>query len=233
MSGESDGKFRANTGQGGPPPFGGRNSVNTKGNTGVSYRDKLLSLGESGYLEKNGVEDEAIQGWRNYFTKMSEEGSRQSQGSAEEGGDMESTDKEAWMETGDLPKLEVSADDYASWFKPYMNSLLVKLLGKTMAVNFMIQRMERMWGAKRPMRVTPLSNGYFLVSFSTPEDRDYALQEGPWMIADHYLLVQRWRPNFQPWKADHTKRIAAWVRVLDLPAELYNVESLRRIGNLV
>ncbi|KAI9102969.1 hypothetical protein K1719_023408 [Acacia pycnantha] len=88
-------------------------------------------------------------------------------------------------------------------------------------------------GAKGPLRVTPLSNGYFLVSFSSTEDGDHALQEGPWMIADHYVLVQRWRPNFNPWKADHQKRVAVWVRIPDLPHELYNVESIRRIGNMI
>ncbi|XP_028769816.1 uncharacterized protein LOC114727283 [Neltuma alba] len=92
--------------------------------------------------------------------------------------------------------------------------------------------MEKMW-AKHPIKVTPLNNGYFIVSFSIPEDRDFALQEGPWMIADHYLLVQRWCPNFNPWKADNQKRIATWIRFPDLPVELYNVESLRRLGNLV
>ncbi|KAK4267720.1 hypothetical protein QN277_024463 [Acacia crassicarpa] len=94
-------------------------------------------------------------------------------------------------------------------------------------------RMERMWASKGPLRITPLNNGYFLVSFSSTEDRDYALQEGPWMIADHYLLVQRWRPNFNPWKADQQKRVAVWVRIPDLPHELYNVESIRRIGNMI
>ncbi|KAI9124130.1 hypothetical protein K1719_005430 [Acacia pycnantha] len=53
------------------------------------------------------------------------------------------------------------------------------------------------------------------------------------MIADHYVLVQRWRPNFNPWKADHQKRVAVWVRIPDLPHELYNVESIRRIGNMI
>ena len=72
-----------------------------------------------------------------------------------------------------------------------MNSLIVKLLGKSFNVGFIRLRMERMWALKEPMRVTPFNNGYFLVSFSSKDDRDYALQEGPWMIADHYLLVRR------------------------------------------
>ncbi|KAI9127363.1 hypothetical protein K1719_001922 [Acacia pycnantha] len=65
------------------------------------------------------------------------------------------------------------------------------------------------------------------------EDKEYAFQEGPWMIDDHYLIVQRWRPNFNPWKADLQCNIAAWIRLPDVPFEFYNVESLRRIGNMV
>ncbi|KAI9124747.1 hypothetical protein K1719_004074 [Acacia pycnantha] len=140
---------------------------------------------------------------------------------------------EVWCQTGKLPKLQVSADEYDAWCKPLLNSLIVKLLGKTVNVGFMRLRMERMWASKGPMRVTPLNNGYFLVSFSSTEDRDFALQEGPWMIVDHYLLVQRWRPNFNPWKADNQKRVAVWVRIPALPHELNNVESIRRIGNMI
>ncbi|KAI9087302.1 hypothetical protein K1719_030772 [Acacia pycnantha] len=75
--------------------------------------------------------------------------------------------------------------------------------------------------------------GYFIVSFSNKEDKEYAFQEGPWMIEDHYLIVQRWRPNFNPWKADMQCNIAAWIRLPDVPFEFYNIESLRRIGNMV
>ncbi|KAI9084199.1 hypothetical protein K1719_033870 [Acacia pycnantha] len=65
------------------------------------------------------------------------------------------------------------------------------------------------------------------------EDRDYALYEGPWMIDDHYLLVQRWRPNFNPQKADCQRRITVWVRIPDLPMEFCTVEALGIIGNMI
>ncbi|KAI9117687.1 hypothetical protein K1719_011853 [Acacia pycnantha] len=94
-------------------------------------------------------------------------------------------------------------------------------------------RINRMWRPKDALKLIPLSNGYYVVSFSNKEDREYAFQEGPWMIEDHYLIVQRWRPNFNPWKADFQCVIAAWVRLPDVPFEFYNVESLRRIGNMI
>ena len=53
------------------------------------------------------------------------------------------------------------------------------------------------------------------------------------MIADHYLLVQRWRPNFDPWALDHHRRIAAWIRIPVLPLEFFNAESLHMLGNLI
>ncbi|KAI9115418.1 hypothetical protein K1719_013737 [Acacia pycnantha] len=90
-----------------------------------------------------------------------------------------------------------------------------------------------MWKPQQPLKVVPLSNGYYIVSFSNKEDRDYAFSEGPWMIDDHYLLVQRWRPNFNPWKADSQRKIAAWVRIPDLPMEFCTVESLGLIGNMI
>ncbi|KAI9125259.1 hypothetical protein K1719_003875 [Acacia pycnantha] len=199
-----------------------------------SYKDKLLCLGESGLLEPHFSAAKAMNGWKEYFAKSNEKQSMKETEDGVEGVDHDDEDAvEVWRRTGKLPKLHVNADEYDAWCKPYQNSLIVKLLGKTVNVGFMRIRMERMWASKGPMRVTPLNNRYFLVSFSSTEDRDFALHEGPWMITDHYVLVQRWRPNFNPWKVDNQKQVAVWVRIPDLPHELYNVESIRRIGNMI
>ncbi|KAI9116613.1 hypothetical protein K1719_012271 [Acacia pycnantha] len=52
----------------------------------------------------------------------------------------------------------------------------------------------------------------------------------PWMNS---LIIKRWRPNFNPWKADLQCNITAWIWLPDVPFEFYNVESLQRIGNMV
>ncbi|KAI9120579.1 hypothetical protein K1719_007612 [Acacia pycnantha] len=114
-----------------------------------------------------------------------------------------------------------------------MNSLVIKLLGLSVPKHILIDRVRRMWRPRQPLKVVPLSNEYYIVSFSSMEDRDYALYEGPWMIDDHYLLVQRWRPNFNPQRADCQRRIAVWVRIPDLPMEFCTVEALGMIGNMI
>lgn len=50
------------------------------------------------------------------------------------------------------------------------------------------------------------------------------------MVADHYLLVQRWRPNFLN-KAIKEKRVAVWIKIQELALELYNLKFLTRLGS--
>ncbi|KAI9107468.1 hypothetical protein K1719_021505 [Acacia pycnantha] len=130
-------------------------------------------------------------------------------------------------------KLAFTAEEYSACCLPWMNSLIIKVLGASFPTYVIRDRINRMWRPRDALKLILLSNGYYIVSFSNKEDREYAFQEGPWMIEDHYLIVQRWRPNFNPWKADLQCIIAAWVRLPDVLFEFYNVESLRRLGNMI
>ncbi|KAI9121291.1 hypothetical protein K1719_008324 [Acacia pycnantha] len=134
---------------------------------------------------------------------------------------------------GMYPVLSVTSEQYTTWCKPWMNSLIIKVLGLSISKHVLIDRVWRMWKPQQPLKVIPLSNYYYIVSFSSKEDHDYAYHEGPWMIDDHYLLVQRWRPNFNPRKADCQRKVAVWVRIPDLPMEFCTVESLCLIGNMI
>ncbi|KAI9088270.1 hypothetical protein K1719_029991 [Acacia pycnantha] len=136
-----------------------------------------------------------MQGWREYFHKMNEQDSQRVQ---------EETDKEESQATGRMEgkpgALKFSAEEYTAWCLPWMNSLIIKVLGASFPTYLIRDRVNRMWRPKDPLKIIPLNNGYYIVSFSNKEDKEYAFQEGPWMIEDHYLIVQRWRPNFNPWK---------------------------------
>ncbi|XP_054778436.1 uncharacterized protein LOC129286505 [Prosopis cineraria] len=57
--------------------------------------------------------------------------------------------------------------------------------------------------------------------------------EGKGMTRNEGFTFKQWRPNFNLWKVDTQWKIAVWVHILYLLFELYNVESLRRIGNMV
>ncbi|XP_019171914.1 PREDICTED: uncharacterized protein LOC109167348 [Ipomoea nil] len=89
-----------------------------------------------------------------------------------------------------------------------------------------------MWKPKGNLELIAIANEYFLVRFSSIDDLEFAMYEGPWMVLDHYLIMKPWEPDFDPYN-DATEKILAWVRVPSLPAEYYNSIFLRKLGNRI
>ncbi|XP_061351341.1 uncharacterized protein LOC133296387 [Gastrolobium bilobum] len=94
----------------------------------------------------------------------------------------------------------------------------------------MQRRLEGLWAREGRIRVTNLENDYFLVRFEKNEDLEFAWSEGPWSILNHYIAVRSWSPNFQPHMANIDK-IAAWVRLPDIPVEYFASNVFGAIGN--
>ncbi|KAJ1436414.1 Zinc finger, CCHC-type [Sesbania bispinosa] len=128
------------------------------------------------------------------------------------------------------PTVNVELEEYEQWCNPWKYSLIVKLMGKRMGLRFMSSKLKFLWTKNGDVRIMDISDEFFMVRFSDEGDYKHALYEGPWLIADHYLLVQRWRPLFTP-KDYEVKKIAVWVRIPHLPVEFYNPHFLWRPGD--
>lgn len=114
-------------------------------------------------------------------------------------------------------------------------TVIVKLMGKPNSENaykFMFEGLNRKWVTKGPWQLVDLPNGFFAVKFQLFEDMDYALCNGPWIIAGQTLVVQKWDPNFDP-LVDKISRMAVWIRILDLPVKYYKDFALKSIGGLI
>ncbi|KAJ1427557.1 Reverse transcriptase zinc-binding domain [Sesbania bispinosa] len=127
------------------------------------------------------------------------------------------------------PEIKISLEEYNSWCQSWKTTLIVKLLGKKMGFRFMSKRIQQLWANKGHVSVVDIDADYLSIRFADPDDYKHALYEGPWLIADHYLLVQRWRPKFKP-SQDTMRKIAVWARIPQLPMELYNKHFLWRAG---
>ncbi|KAJ1377243.1 hypothetical protein SESBI_49098 [Sesbania bispinosa] len=90
----------------------------------------------------------------------------------------------------------------------------------------------KLWQPRDYMEVMDLENDYFLARFKNAEDFQYVFEGGPWQIMNHYLVMQRWRPEFFPFE-DDMKHVAVWVRIPGLPVEYYDSKILLRIGNSI
>ncbi|CAN1273486.1 hypothetical protein LINPERPRIM_LOCUS15066 [Linum perenne] len=73
---------------------------------------------------------------------------------------------------------------------------------------------------------------YYVVRFETIGDYERAMFGGPWMVGDHYVVIQNWRPYFQP--EDSTiSTLRVWVRLPGVPLEYYDATILTIIGNKI
>lgn len=101
-------------------------------------------------------------------------------------------------------------------------------MGKSVNFKSLESNLRRKWQKKIFLKIVDMPEGYFLVHFSTEEDYSFVLYEGPWMVANHYLIVQRWRPVFLQ-SANLVKKVVVWIRIPRLPMELYHSQFLWRI----
>ncbi|XP_031131947.1 uncharacterized protein LOC116033335 [Ipomoea triloba] len=115
---------------------------------------------------------------------------------------------------------------------PWIQSLIIKLWGKTVGYNYLLRKLKSMWRINAHFDLVTLENDYFLVRFSSVSDYAFAKQEGPWMILDHYLVVKEWSPNFDP-TTDKTENLLVWVRFPCLPIEYFNFRFLEKVGKKI
>ncbi|KAJ1381518.1 hypothetical protein SESBI_45068 [Sesbania bispinosa] len=115
---------------------------------------------------------------------------------------------------------------------PWKRALIVKLLGKSVGVRFMQGWLMKLWQPQRRMEVIDLDNDYFVIRFADWGDLNKVLEGGPWVIMGHYLVIQRWKPEFRPYE-DELQRVSVWICVPGLPIEYYDDHVLWRIGDVV
>ncbi|WJX25403.1 hypothetical protein P8452_14446 [Trifolium repens] len=132
----------------------------------------------------------------------------------------------------DCPLFQLSKKEEARIQKPWRQGLIVKLFGRRIGYKALENRLKQMWVRKGVITIIDLGKDYFLIYFSNEEDYTRALDDGPWLIYDHYLIVREWSPNFYPNEATIDKA-SVWVRIPDLPIEYYDAKVLHFIGNRI
>ena len=58
------------------------------------------------------------------------------------------------------------------------------------------------------------------------------LRRRPWFIGEHFLSTRPWEPFFKPAVAN-VSAVTVWVRLYNLPIELYDAEVLKQIGEAI
>ena len=178
--------------------------------TGVSFKDKLVGVIPGAYVK-------AFE-----FDNLMEE-DEDSDGEGEVG---QGKLREGWVSV-QLTK-ETKQRLRGTWSK----AIIVKLVGRTIGLSYMRTKLGQLWRPTGRMDCVDLGCGFFLVRFFSKEDLEAVLMRGPWFIRDHFLSIRLWEPFFKPSTAN-VSLIAVWVRLCELPFELYETEVLRQIGESI
>lgn len=94
--------------------------------------------------------------------------------------EVEDRDDDAWFGMGMLRGEKLEAQ------RPWRNSVIIKLIGRSIKYHFLWRRCTQ----DEPL-LTDLGFDFFMVKLGRREEYERALMEGPWMIWDNYLHVQR------------------------------------------
>ena len=130
------------------------------------------------------------------------------------------------------PAMKLSDGLKTQLCRPWEKAVILKTMGRSHTLNFMHTKLKQKWNLHGNWQLTDLEDGYFVVRFQMEDDLEYVLTGGPWVVANHYITVQKWRPNFLPGE-DVIQRMPVWVRLSKLPMEWIDVELLRSIGGML
>ncbi|CAN1154325.1 hypothetical protein LINPERPRIM_LOCUS41073 [Linum perenne] len=132
----------------------------------------------------------------------------------------------------DCPTVRIPKKEKGRVRRAWDCALIFRTLGKSFPYAFVVRRMQRLWAKKGIVQIWDIGFGHYVAKFSSMDDSDRALNEGPWLIGDHYVISEPWRPYFEPGSSPISK-LRVWVRLPNLPLECYDEFVLTSIGNII
>ncbi|KAF3511588.1 hypothetical protein F2Q69_00006466 [Brassica cretica] len=111
-------------------------------------------------------------------------------------------------------------------FKP---SLIGKILNpKKQSVEKFLQKMPVQWGMEERITANDLGNGKFLLNFTTEDDLNSVLRQGPFHFNFCMFVLVRWEPIVHD---DYLWLIPFWTRLIGVPLHLWTENNLKEIGS--
>ncbi|CAN1816349.1 hypothetical protein LINPERHAP1_LOCUS27742, partial [Linum perenne] len=132
----------------------------------------------------------------------------------------------------DIRTLQISKSLKDKLCKPWTNTAIIRLIGKSIGYNYLCHRLSSMWKPMGSLQIIDLNKNCYLVKFDNEQDDFKALTGGPWMIFDHYLVIQQWDPSFRVSDKLPSKMVV-WARLPHLPILFYHPQILTALGNLI
>lgn len=96
----------------------------------------------------------------------------------------------------------------------------------------MQHKLAMVWKLVGGFELMNIDNGFYMVKFDLPEDRDKVIGEGPWMFFNHYLAVDTWIPDFVSSTTKIEKQLV-WIRFPGMNLVYYDDSLLLAMASAI
>ncbi|XP_058733512.1 uncharacterized protein LOC131605135 [Vicia villosa] len=128
--------------------------------------------------------------------------------------------------------VEIEKSDIESEILYWDSALIMYVLGGELSMNMVEQFMIRNWNTVQLLDLLYHDDGYFIMRFKSIKKKEEILMNGPYTIRNMPMLLRDWKPGFNM-KNDMLRTIPIWVKLPQLPLELWGAKSLNKIGSAI
>lgn len=126
-----------------------------------------------------------------------------------------------------LVEIDVELTNVGKWNK----YLIGHFLDGPMAYPLIVSTTRNQW-KELFVAVKPNVAGFYLFEFKDEQAKMQVLDGGPYFFSQKYLVLKDWHRMMKPIREQPSK-IPAWVKLHDLPFELWNQECLSRVASTI
>ncbi|XP_058784641.1 uncharacterized protein LOC131659469 [Vicia villosa] len=128
--------------------------------------------------------------------------------------------------------VEIEQSDIESEVLYWDSALIMYVLGGDLSMNMVKQFMIRQWNTVQLPDLLYHDDRYFIMRFKSMKEKEEILMNGPYTIKNIPMLLRDWKPDFCM-KKDMLRTIPIWVKLPQLPLEMWGAKSLNKIGSAI
>ncbi|CAK8535210.1 unnamed protein product [Lathyrus sativus] len=129
-------------------------------------------------------------------------------------------------------EINIEQEDIETEIQFWDNALILYVVGDDLSMNTMKNFMQRMWNFVKMPDLYYHDDGYFLIIFSSQEDKEAVMMKGSYTIRNMPMILKEWQTGFNL-KKDLLRTLRIWVKLPQLPLHLWGAKSLSKIGSSI
>ncbi|KAG5582328.1 hypothetical protein H5410_052955 [Solanum commersonii] len=91
--------------------------------------------------------------------------------------------------------IPITTSDKHRLYTPRKQSLIIKLIGKKIGYSYLQNRLQALWQLTEKITLIDLSEDYYLIKLTNPENYEKVLHRGLWFIGSQFVSIRKWEPN--------------------------------------